>query len=113
MEVPYMNIGVKSVVEYLEKNDIKNNRMSIFAFVCIAIYIVSFISHIIFLWAAEGKNFYRIGDVVDSIKFYMWFPILNTLLLILIVIVIIARVLYKFLRPDVAWDWLMNIKLKK
>ena len=87
--------------------------MSIFTFVCIAIYIVSFISHIIFLWAAEGKNFYRIGDVVDSIKFYMWFPILNTLLLILIVIVIIARVLYKFLRLDVAWDWLMNIKLKK
>ena len=87
--------------------------MSIFTFVCVAIYIISFIAHIMFLWAEEGKKFYRIGDVVDSIEFYMWFPILNTLLLILIVIAIIAHGLYKILRLDVAWDWLMNIKLKK
>lgn len=112
MVVPYMNIGVKSVVEYLEKNDIKINRMSTFTLVCAAIYILSFIAHIIFLWVEEGKNFYRIGDVIDSIEFYMWFPILNTLLLILIVIEIIVYGLYKLLRLDVAWNWFMNIKLK-
>ena len=112
MEVPYMNIGVKSVVEYLEKNDIKNNRMSTFILVCAAIYILSFIAHIIFLWVEKGNNFHRIGDVIDSIEFYMWFPILNTLLLILIVIVIIVHGLYKLLRLDVAWNWFMNIKLK-
>lgn len=85
--------------------------MSTFTFICV-IYIISFIAHIMYLWAVEGKNFYRIGDVVDSIEFYMWFPILNTLLLILIVIAIIVRGLYKILRLDVAWNWLMNIKLK-
>ena len=54
----------------------------------------------------------KIRDVVDSIDFYMWCPILNTLFLILFVIACIAYFLYKFLRLDVAWDWLMNIKLK-
>ena len=107
-----MNISVKSVVEYLEKNDIKNNRMSTFTLVCGAIYILSFIAHIILLWREEGKSFYKIRDVVDSIDFYMWCPILNTLFLILFAIACIAHFLYKFLRLDVAWDWLMNIKLK-
>ena len=86
--------------------------MNIFAFICVAIYIVSFIAHIILLWREEGKSFYKIRDVVDSIDFYMWFPILNTLFLILLVIVCIAHFLYKLLRLDVVWDWLMNIKLK-
>ena len=86
--------------------------MSTFTLVCVAIYIASFIAHIMFLWAEKGKKFYRIGDVVDSIEFYMWFPLLNTLLLILIVIAIIVHGLYKLLRLDVAWNWLMNIKLK-
>ena len=110
MEVPYMNIGVKSVVEYLEKDNIKNNRMSMstFAFICVAIYILSFIAHIIILWKEESKSFYKIGDVVDSIDFYMWFPIFNTFVLILFVILF----LFDFLRLDVAWNWLMNIKLK-
>ena len=86
--------------------------MSTFTLVCAAIYILSFIAHIIFLWIEKGKNFYRISDVIDSIEFYMWFPILNTLLLILVVIAIIVHGLYKFLRIDVALDWFMNIKLK-
>jgi hypothetical protein len=84
----------------------------IFTFICVAIYTISFIAHIILLWREDGKSFYTIGDLVDSIDFYMWCPILNTLFLILLAIVCVADFLYKLLRLDVAWNWLMNIKLK-
>ena len=83
-----------------------------FAFICITIYIMSFIAHIIMLWIEEGKNFYRIGDVIDSIEFYMWFPILNTLMLFLVLIAVVGYGVYKVLKLDIAWNWLMNIKLK-
>ena len=87
--------------------------MNIGAFIFIAIYIVSFIAHIIMLWIEKGNKFYRIGDVIDSIEFYMWFPILNTLMLLLVSIAVVGYGVYKFLKLDIAWNWLMNIKLKK
>lgn len=86
--------------------------MSTFALVCVAIYILSFIAHIVILWIEERNHFYKIRDVFDSIEIYMWFPILNTLFLILLAIVCVVHFLYKLLRLDVAWDWFMNIKLK-
>lgn len=86
--------------------------MSTFTLVCAAIYILSFIAHIVILWREERKHFYKIKDVVDSIEIYMWFPILNTIMLILLAIVCFVYFLYKLLRLDVAWNWLMNIKLK-
>jgi uncharacterized membrane protein len=86
--------------------------MSTFTLVCAVIYILSFIAHIVILWREERKHFYTIRDVVDSIEFYMWCPILNTLFLILLVIAFVVHFLYKLLRLDVAWNWLMDIKLK-
>ena len=86
--------------------------MSTFTFVCVAIYILSFIAHILILWREERNNFYKIGDIVDSIEFYMWFPIVNTITLLVLVFLIVMHKLYKLFKIDVVWNWFMNIKLK-
>ena len=81
-------------------------------FILLIIYILSFIAHIVLLWIYRRKYFYRVGDIVDKIEFYMWFPILNTIALIALICIFIFYSLYKLLKLDIVWNWLMNIKLK-
>ena len=78
----------------------------------ILIYIVSFIIHIIFQWIESGKKYNTVGDVLDDIDFYMWFPILNTFVLIAIVIMFVSYGIGKLLKLNYIWNKFRNIKLK-
>jgi hypothetical protein len=78
----------------------------------ILIYIVSFIIHIIFQWIENGKKYHTVGDILDDIDFYMWFPILNTFMLIAIVIIFVAYGISKLLKLNYIWNKFRNIKLK-
>lgn len=78
----------------------------------ILIYIVSFIIHIIFQWIENGKKYHTVGDILDDIDFYMWFPILNTFVLIAIVIMFVAYGISKLLKLNYIWNKFRNIKLK-
>ena len=78
----------------------------------ILIYIVSFIIHIIFQWIEHGKKYHTVGDILDDIDFYMWFPILNTFVLIAIVIMFVAYGISKLLKLNYIWNKFRNIKLK-
>ena len=78
----------------------------------ILLYIVSFIIHIIFQWIENGKKYHTVGDILDDIDFYMWFPIFNTFVLIAIVIMFVAYGISKLLKLNYIWNKFRNIKLK-
>lgn len=45
----------------------------------ILIYLISFAIHLLLEYRENKWVIYSIGDLVDNIKVYMWFPLLNTL----------------------------------
>lgn len=54
----------------------------------ILIYLVSFVIHLIVCCKENKRVIYRMGDLIDLIEFYMWFPILNTLMILAMIIVV-------------------------
>ena len=55
---------------------------------------------------------YKVGDLIDLMEFSMWFPILNTLFIVLIILAFLAVVIWESTKLDVLWDKFRNIKLK-
>ena len=53
-----------------------------------------------------------IGDLIDSIHFYMWFPVLNTLVLLVVVIGITITKLWELSKLNILWEKFRNIRLK-
>lgn len=78
----------------------------------ILIYLISFAIHLLLGYIDNEKSIHSIGDLIDNIHFYMWFPLLNTLLLIVVVVGIFIITLWKLLKLDILWEKFRNIKLK-
>ena len=83
------------------------------ALVFIIIYLVSFAINLIICYQDNKRHIFNVGDLLDEIEFYMWFPIINTLVLLIIVVVIVIVKLWKLSKLDVLWKKFRNIKLKK
>lgn len=80
--------------------------------IIILIYLISFAIH---LWMEyrENKRFiHNIGDLIDNIHFYTWFPLLNTFVLIVVAIGVFIMKIWKLSKLDVLWEKFRNIKLK-
>lgn len=61
----------------------------------------------------ENKRFiHDVGDLIDSIRFYMWFPLLNTILLIGVGLCIFILKLCDLLKLNILWEKFRNIKLR-
>lgn len=65
----------------------------------ILIYLVSLVIHLVMCYKEYKYAIYKVGDLIDLVEFHMWFPILNTLLLIVFIV-------------DILWEKFRNIKLK-
>lgn len=65
----------------------------------ILIYLISLVTHIVLCYTENKYAIYKVGDLIDLIEFYMWCPIINTLLLMIFV-------------TDILWEKFRNIKLK-
>lgn len=78
----------------------------------ILIYLISFGIHLLLEYKENKRFIHDIGDLIDSIHFCMWFPLLNTLLLIVIVVGVSIMKLWKLLKLNVLWKRFRNIKLK-
>jgi hypothetical protein len=60
----------------------------------------------------ENKRFiHDIGDLIDNIHFYMWFPGLNTFLLIVVVIGVFIMKIWELSKLNILWEKIRNIKL--
>ena len=76
--------------------------------VFILVYLVSFAIHLIMCYKENRYSIYNVGDLIDNIEFFVWFPLLNTLSLLIIVVM----KLWTLFRLDILWEKFRNIKLK-
>lgn len=80
--------------------------------VFILIYLASFVIHLLMCYQENKRHIFNIGDLIDEIELYMWFPILNTIFLIAVVVGIAIVKLWKLLKLNILWEKFRNIKLK-
>ena len=78
----------------------------------ILVYLVSFSIHLIVYYKENKRRIHNVGELLDNIEFYMWFPLLNTIMLIVIVVILCIVKIWKISKLDVLWEKFRNIKLK-
>jgi hypothetical protein len=78
----------------------------------ILIYLISFAIHLLIEYRENKRFIHNVGDLIDNIYFYMWFPLLNTFTLIVWVVGIFILKLQELLKLDILWQKFRNIKLK-
>lgn len=83
-----------------------------FWLILVLIYLVSFAIHLLMEYRENKKHIHNIGDLIDNIHFYMWFPILNTLMILIVIIVMVIMELWELLKLNILWKKFRNIKLK-
>ena len=83
-----------------------------FATICILIWLISTIIWIILTYIEEKCWLYNVGDLIDEIEYYMWFPIINTVILIGFILLWFPYKILVLLKLDILWEKFRNIKLK-
>jgi hypothetical protein len=78
----------------------------------VLIYLISFAIHILLVYLQDKRIIRIVGDIIDEIQPFMWFPIANTFLLILLGISFILDKIVHILKLSVLWEKFRNIKLK-
>lgn len=78
----------------------------------ILIYLVSLVIYLIICYRENKNAIFTVGDLIDTTEFFMWFPLLNTIMLLLLGIAITIAKIANLLRLPVLWDKFRNIKLK-
>lgn len=78
----------------------------------ILIYLISFAIHLLLEYRDNKRWIHSIGDLIDNIHIYMWFPLLNTIFLIVVVVGIFIIKLWKLLKLDIIWEKFRNIRLR-
>lgn len=78
----------------------------------ILIYLVSLVIHIVMCYKEYKYAIYKVGDLIDLIEFHMWFPILNTLLILAVIIGVTIMKLCELSKLDILWHKFRNIKLR-
>lgn len=81
-------------------------------FIFISVYLISLVIHLVLCYKENKYAIYNVGDLIDLIEFHMWFPLLNTLMLIIVMIGIFIMTLWELLKLDILWEKFRNIKLK-
>ncbi len=82
------------------------------AFIFVTIYLLSLILHIVWLYFENKRHLYTVGDIIDDVEFYMWFPVLNTICLLTFSVLYVLIGISTLLSIDKAWTWFRNIKIK-
>lgn len=75
----------------------------------IFIYLASFGIHLIVCYQEWKPR--NIGALIDKIELYMWFPIVNTTLIVVFIFAISVVKIWELFKLDVLWNKFRNIKL--
>lgn len=78
----------------------------------ILIYLVSLVIHLVLCYKENKRHIFYVRDLLDEIEFYMWFPILNTFVLIALALLVGIISIWKVSKLDILWEKFRNIKLK-
>lgn len=76
------------------------------------IYLVSLIIYLIICYRENKNAIFTVGDLIDTTKFFMWFPLINTGTLIIFSILMMVTKITNLLKLSVWWEKFRNIKLK-
>ena len=76
----------------------------------ILIYLVSFLIHIVLCYKENKRHIFYVRDLLDEIEFYMWFPGLNTFMLIVIFLLVGIILIWRVSKLDILWQKFRNIK---
>lgn len=79
--------------------------------IVILIYILSVIGLLIGIYIID-TNCKTIGDILDKSEIFMYFPLINTIALIVGVIGLMVYIVIKTLKLEKLWDKIRNIKLR-
>lgn len=82
-----------------------------FITICILIWLISTILWIIWIYNEEKRWLYNVGDLIDRTEFFMWFPMVNTVLLIVFILILSFCKILTLLKLNVLWEKFRNIKL--
>lgn len=82
-----------------------------FITICILIWLISTILWIIGIYIKEKRWLYNVGNLIDNTEFFMWFPIINTVTLIILILILSFCKILELLKLDVLWEKFRNIKL--
>lgn len=80
--------------------------------ILILIWLCSSITHIALAYYKDKHAIYNVGDLIDKMELFMWFPFINTVALIALGIVIMIVKIANLLGLSVLWEKFRNIKLK-
>ena len=83
-----------------------------FALVFILVYLISFVIHLIWCYTENKYYMRKVRYLIYRIEFYMWCPILNTLLLIVAMVGLVAVKLWTSSKIVILREKFRNIKLK-
>lgn len=78
----------------------------------ILIYLVSLVIHLVMCYKENKRHIFFVRDLLDEIKIYMWFPILNTLMILVVIIGATIMKLCELFKLDILWEKFRNIKIK-
>ena len=82
-----------------------------FITICILIWLASTVLWILWVYNEEKRWLYNVGDLIERTEFFMWFPVVNTVLLILFILTSSFCKILRLLKLDVLWEKFRNIKL--
>lgn len=78
----------------------------------ILIYLISLAIHILIEYRENKWYIDTIGDLIDNINIFMWFPLINTIFLIILAVFIFFVKLWELLKLNILWEKFRNIKLR-
>ena len=78
----------------------------------ILIYLVSLVIHLIVCYEINKQHIFYVRDLLDEIEFFMWFPVINTVTLIVCALCIGIIAICKISKLDILWEKFKNIKIK-
>lgn len=79
------------------------------AIIFIFIYLMSFGIHLIICYQEWKPR--TIGSLIDKIELYMWFPIVNTIFIIILIVCVCAVKIGELFKLNILWEKFKNIKL--
>lgn len=78
----------------------------------ILIYLASFALHLVVCYKEYKFSIHKVGDLIDLIEFHMWFPLLNTLLILVLIIGVAVMKLWDLSKLNILWEKFRNIKIR-
>lgn len=78
----------------------------------ILIYLVSLVIHLVLCYKENKRHIFYMRDLLEEIEFHMWFPVLNTCMLIAFALFVGIISIWKVSKLDILWEKFRNIKLR-